>query len=65
MKNWENADVVELTIKSTYNDRQTLGYDGPITGANGQVLDGLGTPIPDESGNIGEGTFYPEKKQQP
>lgn len=65
MKTWEKADVVELRIKSTYNDRKIIGYDGPVMGENGQEVDGLGTPIPDESGNIGTGTFYPEKNTTP
>ncbi|MBR4146147.1 MAG: hypothetical protein IKU06_11925 [Lachnospiraceae bacterium] len=52
MKTWSNAEIVELEIKSTYNDQLMFGNDGTFEGE-----DLIGTP-PDESGNIGTGTYY-------
>ena len=63
MKQWENAEIDELNIKSTLNDEKELGYDGPIMGANGETLPGMGTVEPDASGNIGSATYYDKKKK--
>lgn len=54
MKTWSNAEIVELEIKSTYNDQLVFGNDGTFEG-----LDLIGTPV-DESGNIGSGEYYGE-----
>ena len=59
MKKWKEADVLELNIKSTHFDGASLGSDGTY---KGRTI--LGTPSPDASGNVGEGTYYPDGSEQ-
>lgn len=56
MKTWTKADIVELKVKSTMNDKQQLGYDGTFDG-----VDMCGTATANASGNIGHGTLYTDE----
>ncbi len=56
MKAWTKADIVELKVKSTMSDKQSLGYDGTFDG-----IDGCGTVSANASGNVGHGILYTDQ----
>ena len=54
MKKWTEADVIELSIKATFQNGSFDDYDGPIEGT--QDL-GFGTDVP-ESGTVVDARFF-------
>lgn len=51
MKNWQEAELVELSIKSTFSDKLGTDIDGYVPGADSATR---GSDI-DESGDVREG----------